>query len=317
MYSIKGKNTQNQKHKIVTAGDTYLDIDAYACMVAMCELLCLQGGSAVAFSKAPCNYSVCRSLVEEGQIVRSLPPGFDGDNAQYIVVDVSDPEFLKDSVPLDSVEEIYDHHVGFENYWNSRIDNGAHIEFIGAAATLVYRQWKKAELADKMSRSTALLLIAAILDNTLNLTSANTTYEDIEAYNELCEKENIDEVWCASYFSEVQASVESDLENAIFNDIKTVLNNDVLPPRVAQICVWNSSSIIAKLPEIRAFFAKNAGSWMINIIDIKQSNSYFVCDDIYYQKGIEKLFNIRFESGVAKTPRSYLRKEIIKKSYNK
>ena len=106
MYSIKGKNTQNQKHKIVTAGDTYLDIDAYACMVAMCELLCLQGGSAVAFSKAPCNYSVCRSLVEEGQIVRSLPPGFDGDNAQYIVVDVSDPEVLKDSVPFDSVEEI-------------------------------------------------------------------------------------------------------------------------------------------------------------------------------------------------------------------
>jgi len=215
---------------------------------------------------------------------------------------------------LDSVAEVYDHHAGFEDYWDKRIGDRAHIEFIGAAATLIYREWKKAGLTDKMARSTALLLIAAILDNTLNLTSANTTPEDIAAFHELCKKEKIAENWCASYFSEVQKSVEADLKNAMFNDIKTVRNNPILPPRVAQLCVWNADSILLKLSEIRDLFSAESDGWMINIIDIRQRCSYFVCDHEQYQKKIEKVFDICFESGVAKTQVSYLRKEIIKKT---
>ena len=175
------ENHQSQNYKVLTAGSTYLDIDAYACMAARAELLRLQGVDALAYSKAPCNYSVCQSLIEEGQIVRALPSDFNGDNAKYIIVEVSDPDFLKGSVPLDKVIEIYDHHVGFEEYWTSHIGDGMHIEFIGAAATLIYREWKSVGLQDKMAHSTVLLLIAAILDNTLNLTSANTTKEDIRS----------------------------------------------------------------------------------------------------------------------------------------
>ena len=37
-----------KKDYIITAGSTYLDIDAYACMVALAELLSLQGKGAVA-----------------------------------------------------------------------------------------------------------------------------------------------------------------------------------------------------------------------------------------------------------------------------
>lgn len=299
---------------IITAGSTYLDIDAYACCVAMAELLQLKGESVIAYSNAPCNYSVCPSLIEEGQIMKALPSDFREDNAKYIIVDVSDPEFLKGSVPLERIVEVYDHHVGFEAYWENQIGDKSHIEFIGAAATLIYREWKKSGLENKMVRSTALLLIAAILDNTLNLTSSNTTFEDMEAFHELCKKENIDEEWAASYFSEVQASVEADLKNALFNDIKTVRNNDVLPPRVAQICVWDANSILSRLSEIHQWFAESADSWMINIIDIKHHCSYFVCDDRYHQKELERVFDIRFESGVANSPIAYLRKEIIKKT---
>ncbi len=295
----------------VTAGSTYLDIDAYACMVAMSELLQLRGKNAIAYSTAPCNYSVCSSLIFEGQIFREFPMGFAESNAQYIIVDVSDPVFLKKSIPLDRVVEIYDHHVGFEEFWTKRIGDKSHIEFIGAAATLIYREWKKLGLQDKMKSSTALLLIAAILDNTLNLTSSNTTSEDIEVFNELCSKENIDSEWCASYFSEVQASVEADLHNALFRDIKTVNNNVLLPSRIAQLCVWDAQSVIGKLPQIRKWFT-DFDSWMINIIDIKNHCSYFVCDDPSYQQGLENVFGVHFESCIAKSPIPYLRKEIIK-----
>lgn len=311
---MKNKKTISALTKIITAGSTYLDIDAYACCVAMTELLQMRGEHAIAYSQAPCNYSVCGSLKEKGKILQDLPANVSAEDVQYVIVDVSDPDFLKSSVPLDRIAEVYDHHVGFEEYWAERIGDGSHIEFIGAAATLIYREWVKAGIQDRMPRPVALLLVAAILDNTLNLTSANTTEEDREVFRILCQRENLTEAWCASYFSQVQASVEADLKNALLNDMKTVRNNAVLPPKVGQICVWDASSILAKLSEIRTFLVDCPDKWMINIIDIQHRCSYFVCDDRRHQKEIENLFDVRFALGVAKTSISYLRKEIIKKT---
>ena len=312
---IMKQDVSNSKITIITAGSNYLDIDAYACSIAMAELLRLKGINAVAYSDAPCNYSVCPSLMSKGQLVTSLPCEVE-EKAEYIIVDVSDPDYLKDNVPLDSVVEVYDYHVGFEEYWSSRIGGGSHIEFIGAAATLIYREWKKAGLEDKMSRSSALLLIAAILDNTLNLTSSNTTSEDREVFEELCRRENIGEEWCAAYFAEVQKSVEADLENALFNDLKRITDNKILPACMAQLCVWDAGSIIKKLPEIRHYFGGN-DDWMLNIIDIKHRCGYFVSDDCDCRKGLEEIFGVRFESGVARSPVPYLRKEIIKNIISK
>ena len=304
-----------KKHRfptILTAGSNYLDIDAYACMVGMAELLRLQGEDAIAYSLAPCNYSVCKSLLKDGQLLRSLPMEVRAEDAKYIIVDVSDPDFLGTSVPLDRVVAVYDHHVGFEEYWQERIGSDAHIEFIGAAATLIYREWKKSGLADQMSRSTALLLIAAILDNTLNLTSSNTTKEDIAVFKALCQKEGVDDRWCASYFSQVQESVEADLKNALFDDVKTVHNIEALPSKVAQLCVWDAHTILEQLPQIRQWFEEYRDNWMLNIIDIKRQCSYFVCDGIHHQQELERIFEVHFESGIARSPIPYLRKEIIK-----
>jgi inorganic pyrophosphatase/manganese-dependent inorganic pyrophosphatase len=307
------ENLKCDKLTLITPGSTYIDVDAYACMAAMSELMELKGEKAIAYSRAPCNYSVCDSLTKDSPIVRELPVGVAEREAAYVIVDVSDPSYLGASVPLDNVVAVYDHHTGFESYWSERIGNASHIEFIGAAATLIYREWRMAGLADKMKSSTARLLIAAILDNTLNLTSAVTTSEDIETFKELCEREGIGDDWCAAYFSEVQQKIEADLKNALFNDTKRIGNNDVLPQRVAQLAVWDTRSIIGRLDEIRVWFDENPESWMINIIDIQNRCGYFVCDNEYHQRKLEDVFNIRFTSGVARSSVPYLRKEIIKK----
>lgn len=297
---------------IVTAGSTYLDIDAYACCVAMSELLRLQGENAIAYSCAPCNYSICDFLVEDNQIAHTLPAEFHAQTASYVIVDVSDPDYLMDSVPIEQVARVYDHHVGFEDYWHNCIADGAHIEFIGAAATLIYREWEKSGLTEKMTRSTSLLLIAAILDNTLNLTSSNTTAEDIEVFTALCAKENISSDWCASYFSQVQQNIEAELRNALLGDVKCLRDHPVLPEHIGQLCVWDAGTILERMAEIRQWFGQRYSCWMINIIDIKHQCSYFVCDDANCQKGIGEVFDVRFVSDVAKTSIPYLRKEIIK-----
>lgn len=305
------KNTSDVT-MIVTAGASYLDIDAYACMAAMAELLRLQGIGAEAWSDAPCNYSVCHSLMRDGQFRKEIPP----ENTSYIIVDVSDPEYLALSVPLDRIIAVYDHHVGFEDYWQERIGENAHIEFIGAAATLIYREWKNAGLKQKMSKGSARLLAAAILDNTLDLTSANTTDEDREAFRELCVLAGIDESWRGAYFSEVQRNVEADLKNALLGDLKTVRDNPVLPPLVAQLCVWDAESVLARLPEIRQWFREFPESWMVNIIELKNRRNYFLCEDTQHQTKIEAVFGVEFCDGTARTDRTYLRKELIKKTYH-
>lgn len=297
---------------IITAGSNYLDIDAYACCVAMRELLVLQGRTAVAYSAAPRNYSVCARLAAEGQIETELPPDFSPESSDYIIVDVSDPAYIRESAPLDRVCAVYDHHTGFEAFWKNRIGQNACIEFLGAAATLIFREWKASGLVREMTRPTTLLLIAAILDNTLYLTSANTTQEDREAFESLCEKAGVGADWCAAYFSEVQDSVEADLENALLKDQKRIAGHSILPPRVAQLCVWDAERILKKLDAVRNILNSDPDEWMLNLIDISRRRSYFVCDDPRCQREMERKFDVSFEGGVAKCKRSYLRKEILK-----
>ena len=315
MMTRNGENmTKKQDYTVVTAGSTYLDIDAYACCIAMRELLVLQGRNAVAWSPARTNYSICPSLADGAAILTALPEDFAPERAKYVVVDVSDPDYIKESVPLGQVTEVYDHHVGFEAYWEDRIGKGARIEFIGAAATLIYREWEKCGMTDRMTRETARLLIAAILDNTLNLTSSNTTPQDTEAFEVLCRRAGVTSEWCGEYFSEVQAQVEADLKNALFGDLKRLKDQTVLPPRIAQLCVWDTQRILERLPEIRQWFREGDGSWMINVIDLQHRCSYFLCDSEFYQKEIERIFGVAFDGDVARSAVPYLRKEIIKKA---
>ncbi|MCQ2429234.1 MAG: DHH family protein [Clostridia bacterium] len=298
---------------VVTAGSSYLDIDAYACCAAMKELLGLQHQKAVAYSSARPNYSVCGFLKARGHIETALPEDIEADTARYVVVDISDPRYLQDDVPADKVAAVYDHHVGFEAYWKDKIGRGTHIEFIGAAATLVYREWKKAGLQSEMMRDTALLLIAAILDNTLDLTSGNTTSEDIEAYRELCAAAGVGDEWRAVYFSAVQSDIEADLKNALLNDVKALPPDSGLPDRVAQIAVWDAHKILEGLNEIRGWLDEPGHDWMLNVIDIGRHTGYFVCDDTACQEELARRFGASFENGVAELPQPYLRKEIIKR----
>lgn len=135
-----------------------------------------------------------------------------------------------------------------------------------------------------------------------------------EAFTALCRQAGVGDEFRAEYFSEVQKGVEEDLKNALWNDVKTVRNNPVLPPRVAQLCVWNAEGLLEKLPEIRKIFAEEADGWMVNLIDIQHGCNYFICDDARYQENIERIFGVRFCFGAARTDELCLRKEIIRKT---
>ncbi len=128
---------------IVTSGARYIDIDAYACCVAYAELSNLQGTPAVAASTAVWNESITKSMRSLCAPIRTDYDSGPGD--QFVVVDLSDPSQFDSLVDEERIIEVFDHHSGFEEYWAEKIGERSHIDFIGAAATLIYEQWVQAD----------------------------------------------------------------------------------------------------------------------------------------------------------------------------
>lgn len=297
---------------IITSGSKYIDIDAYAGAIAYAELLQLQGQQAKAISTAAWNESISKTVRSwQATLDTTYKPAEDD---TFTLIDVSEPEYFDQIVDLNRIDEIIDHHPGFEQYWQERIGDKAHIEFIGAACTLVYERWVKAGLADQMSETNAKLLVSGILDNTLNFKAQVTTDRDKRAYDALVIHANISDDWTAQYFTECQEAILADAENSIRNDSK-ILSFPTFPRSlsVGQIVVWDASEVLAKHQEtIERVLASVKPDWFMNLVSVDEGNSYFVCKDSAVQAWLADLLGVKFEGDVAKAGRLWLRKEIIK-----
>lgn len=297
---------------VVTSGSRYLDIDAYACCIAYAELLRLLGANAEAISTATLNESITSSLrALPTSIATNYRPRSDD---TYVLTDLSDPAHFDKIVDHDHITEVFDHHPGFEKYWTDKIGKGCHIEFIGAAATLIYEQWQQTNKLTEMSQSSAKLLAAAILDNTLNFGANVTTGRDKTAYQFLSKHASLDTSWVAGYFSECQQAITADLPNALRNDTKFLkfagLTEEFC---VGQVVVWNANSFIAnELDTISMILGSKQEEWFANIVSISEGCSYFLCQNKKVQQWLHELLNVTFDDRAAKADRLWLRKEIMK-----
>jgi nanoRNase/pAp phosphatase (c-di-AMP/oligoRNAs hydrolase) len=298
--------------KVVTCGAPYLDIDAYAGIVAYAELLQAQGIEAVGVSTAPWNESISRTVRSwNAPMLTDYAPLKDD---TFTLVDISDPAFVDTFVDPERVDSVIDHHVGFEQYWQDRIGEAAHIEFIGAACTLVYEHWQKAGLFEKMSIASARLMICGILDNTLNFGAQVTTPRDVKAYKALLTKADLPDDWTAQYFTECQEVIVSDISSAIENDTKVLsFGSFAQPVGVGQLVVWDGHQILTQdQAKIRDTLAGISPNWFLNLISVGERKSYFVAEDPEVQSWLTKVLDVQFDGSVAAADRLWLRKEIIK-----
>ncbi len=298
--------------RIVTSGSRYLDIDAYAGCIAYAELLQSQGIEAAAVSTAPFNESISKAVRswQAPLLTKYQPAG----NDTFTVIDVSEPAFFDKFVELTRVDEVIDHHPGSEEHWQKLIGNNARIEFIGAACTLVYEQWKAAGLLEKMSVTSARLLICGILDNTLNFGAKVTAPRDIEAYDTLLTKAELPDDWTAQYFTECQNTILQDAAGAIRNDTKTPLFNTFGQPICfGQLTVWDAKQVLAEHQQVLQNTLVNIKpEWFMNLISVGEGKSYFVTNNAQVQAWLSKLLGLKFEGTIAVTDRLWLRKEVIK-----
>jgi nanoRNase/pAp phosphatase (c-di-AMP/oligoRNAs hydrolase) len=303
--------------KIVTCAKPFIDIDGFACCVAYAELLQLQGEEAYAVSTSKWNESITKTIHSWGAPLKTSYEPKQTDS--FAIVDISDPQYFDALVDVERVEEIIDHHPGLEEFWENKIRDKAHIEFVGAASTLVCEHWKNAGLFEKMSPLSARLLLTGMLDNTLNFKAHITTERDKKAYADLFEKADLPKDWPALYFGECQQAIEANLPEAIRNDTKTLQILGVTEKmKVGQLAVWDAKQLIQKTKEVFVETMSAAGPvWFMNLISITEGKSYFLSPHKEVQEFLSSVLGIHFQEDKAEAARLWLRKEIVKTALEK
>ena len=298
--------------KIITAGEKFTDIDAFASAIAYSDLLGVKGEQSLVVLLGVLNSSIPDILEAERMAYSSdyQPQPED----RFVVLDVSDPEHIARLVDPAKIDLIVDHHPGYENYWQER-SVPSQIETVGAVCTQVFEYWEKAGVLDKMRPEVARLLASGILDNTLNFTAEVTCVRDHEAYSKLLSVAGLDESWAASYFKACQETVDQDVAKALKDDTKYMnlagIENLL---EIGQLVVWDGQRVLPELLRIKQG-ARGDYPWLVNLVSIVENQSYIICEDEELRSSIGKILSIAEQDGsVMPAGRLWLRKEIIKQA---
>ncbi|MGC5700961.1 DHH family protein [Pseudomonas sp. NFXW11] len=295
---------------IVTSGAAYLDIDAYAGCIAYAEWLNLSGRPARALSSAPLNESIPASFRQQ---LKGLDQCSPDDQDRFVLMDVSHHQHLDPLVDLERVVEVIDHHPGFEDFWAERLGRHADIRPIGAACTQVYERWRDSGLLPRISRDSAWLLAAGILDNTLNFTAEACTLADRHAYAALARQAGLDRQWPGEYFAECQRQTEECLEQALHKDLKVFEEASNLPRYFAQLTLWDGADLLRQQrPLIERVLGQCGDDWLLNLISLSEGKSYLLSSPDSARK-VERLVQCSSQDGVHCLARPILRKELLRK----
>lgn len=295
---------------IVTSGKRYIDIDAYAGCIAYANLLKLKGIEAKAMSTAKINRSVTQNLLKLNSKLDDNVVINNDD--EFVIIDLSNKDFLDKIVDQNKIIEIIDHHAGYEEYWKNKLGEKARIEFIGAVATIIVELYEKENLMEKMTNDIAILLMSAILDNTLNFKAKITTDRDKIAYKKLENIVDEGKNYAQKYFLECQSNIERDLIKAIEDDTKIENINYILPSVIGQITIWDKNNIIDNKHIICNTLNNIGNEWMMNIICLQDEKSYIIASNLNVQRNLEKLLNGKFRNDIMELDDVFLRKEIMK-----
>lgn len=296
--------------KIVTSGSRYIDIDAYAGIIAYSHLLNLKGIESKAVSGAKLNESITPSLLN---LDVSLDKYEKSNSDEFIIIDVSDPDFFDKNVIKDKIIQIIDHHTGFENYWKEKLGDNSKIEFIGSVATIIFELYEKNNLQNKITKDIATLLMAAILDNTLNFKAKVTTTRDIIAYEKLKSINNISNNFEKEYFLECQKIIENNFEESLKNDTKIGVNVHNLPNVFSQLLVWDKTVVLKNRTKLYDILNTYNPNWILNLICLSDGKSYILTSNDNVKQNLLNFLDYEvLENNIIKCKNVWLRKEIIK-----
>lgn len=297
---------------IITSGQRYIDIDAFACAYAYRELLLAEGKDAVVVFEGAINHSVteyCRELA--GSFFVSTPPT----NIQEVVmVDISEPSHFASFVSDSNVTEVYDHHFGFESHWREKIGEKAKIEAVGACTTLIWEEFQKRN-AGKITPASAELLALGIVSNTLNFGAGVTTDRDRDAFARLREHCSLSDETIARYFTDQEKTLLTNIPETLHGDTKT---QEIASLKkiftIGQIELWETESFVRKHENVirETLSALGSPHWFLSAPSIHTGQTHFLADDPFTREILTQKIGATFEGALGTAPRLWLRKEILR-----
>ncbi len=294
---------------VITAGNTYIDLDALASAIAYQELLTNKGQKAVAVLPQTFNKSITKTVKNWDINYKTEPPK---ENVSYVIVDLSNPKYFADFVKEEKITEIYDHHSGFKKYWKKHLGKKAIIEPIGACATLIWEQFKKHNIEQTVSTTSANLLYAAIISNTLNLNASVTNKRDKKALGKLKNYINLPTNWIEQYFKEQEIAVLKNPQKEIVNDTKIV---DISGKQtvIGQLELWHSRQFIQehKKDIYKAMESFKNPRWFFTSPSISEGKNYLLTEDKELVDLLAETIGAEFSNEFGVTDRLWLRKEIL------
>jgi inorganic pyrophosphatase/exopolyphosphatase len=303
------------KNLVVTAGETFTDIDAFACAIAYTELLRLQNIHAEAVFPGILNHSITPTI-RSWNVPYKTAPSFK--KYDTVVVDVSEPAHVAKCAPLDSIKEVYDHRYGFQDFWKEKLGNNAHIEPVGACTTLIWEEFKKRGFEAKISTTSANLLVMGTVSNTLDFGAQVTDKRDIRAFEELQKYSDLDSNWKEVYFREQEEVVAKEPAQSILNDTKAL----VIPGlgftlAMGQMELWDSKSFMEQnIEEIKkALRSVKSDEWFMSLPSISEKRNYLYTESVKVKELLTKLIGASFNGHVGVTKKLWLRKEVRKKLF--
>jgi inorganic pyrophosphatase/exopolyphosphatase len=294
---------------VVTTGTRFTDIDGLACVVAYREI---PPEPPLAVIPGELNQSVTTKI-------RSWPLNYvtalrEAGEYDFVVVDVSEASQLGGFVNKDRIIEVYDHHFGFEKYWQEKLGEKAKIEAVGACATLIWEEFKKRCPDKKLSPLAANLLYAAIVSNTLNFQASVTTERDKQAFEELKAFIDLPPDWVARYYQDQEVDIYTNPEQAIAKDTKIQIIKG-MRCAVGQLELWNSQAFIEEhLRQIEVVMkAFEPEIWFFSSPSISEGRNYIFTKSETVKNLLRQVLAIDFfGTDIGVTKKLWLRKEILK-----
>ncbi|MEK7097388.1 MAG: DHHA2 domain-containing protein, partial [Patescibacteria group bacterium] len=226
--------------------------------------------------------------------------------------DVSELFLLNNKVAADKVIEIIDHRLigQLDDFKNAK----KQIELVGSAATLVAERFFQNNV--EMSQNSAILLLSAIISNTLNFKGSVTTDRDKNVAEELFKISQLPR----DYFRELFAA-KSDLTG---EKLKAALLAEITVTRIIagkrmvmpQLEIIGSEKLVAdRLQEIISILQdiqnKDQLDFIfLNLVDLENGRNYFVTSDSDTKNLIGQMFNLDFVGDYATRDGLILRKQI-------
>ena len=298
---------------VVTSGQKFTDIDALACAVAYAEFLNRQGKESEVVLPGIFNASITQTVRDWDLSYRTTPSQLD---ALFVIVDVSDPEQIATCAKNKNIVEVFDHHSGFENFWQKRLGGESHIEFIGACATLIWEEYRKRDM--EISLLSSNLLSVAIVSNTLNFGAQITHQRDHDAFRELQELHPLSLEWIEKYFLDQEKDINADVAHAISNDTKVITDLNLKDSLViGQLELWDGKGFLYKNTGLIKETLMKHGSpyWFMTIPSLKETKNYIYTENPSVQVMLSEALGVVFQENIGVTDKLWLRKEILKKLY--